>query len=186
MPVRLDDAWYAELMLRTDTPPVGRALYGCEVAVLDGEVCVRGHSLMTGYLGNPEATAEALRDGWLRTGDLGRLDPGPEGPLLTITGRRKHIAKCGGIGVSFEEIERAVRRSPLVSDACCVSRPHTGLGEAVTLFVSPVGGADAARERVAAVVDPARVGLRIVELEALPRLRSGKPDRVGLTARARA
>src|SRR5262249_47574677 len=144
MPVDLGDDDYRALMLQSTTPPAGHALSGCEVAVgggegamvgagTAGEVCVRGHSLMSGFLGNPRATAEALRDGWLRTGDLGRWDPGPDGrPLVTITGQLKHIAKCGGIGVALEEVERAVRRSPAVREACCVSRPHRALGEALT------------------------------------------------------
>ncbi|MFJ1461674.1 class I adenylate-forming enzyme family protein [Nocardia sp. N2S4-5] len=203
MPTDLSEADYLALMTKTEAPPVGSALPGCEVAVLDerdaevsegeiGEVCVRGHSIMTGYLGNPEANAAALHGGWLRTGDLGRLAAGPDGrAYLSITGRIKHIAKCGGLGVSLEEIERAVRRLPGVRDACCVSRSHASLGEAVTLYAvvrgPGEGGPTSAtlRERVATVVDPGRCALRLVLLDELPKLRSGKPDRVTLAGRAR-
>lgn len=199
MPVEMEDVDYKECVLDAEIPPVGHALPGCEVAVLDGdgqpvaegdgEVCIRGHSVMSGYLANPTETAKAFRGGWLRTGDIGRLVVGPTGaPLLTLTGRAKHIAKCGGIGVSFEEIERAARRSSAVKDVCCVARPHRLLGEALTLFVvahSGTGdGIGEVRARVGSVANPRRVGLKVIEVDALPRLRSGKPDRRKLSVLA--
>jgi acyl-CoA synthetase (AMP-forming)/AMP-acid ligase II len=196
MPVGLSDAEYGALVLDAEVPPVGHAIHGCEVAVFDGdgrlaadggvgEVGIRGHSVMTGYLARDAETAAAFRGGWLRTGDLGRQVGGPGGTqLLTLTGRSKHVIKCGGVGVSFEEVERAVRAYAAVEDACCVARPHRLLGEALTVFVvaapnSPPTPAEI-RERVATVADPGRLGLQIVELESLPRFRNGKLDRRSL------
>lgn len=201
MPVDLPDEEYARLMLDADTPPVGHAIDGCEVAIADdnsaqsalgavGEVCVRGHSVMTGYINNPDASAAALHAGWLRTGDLGYLAPGPGTmPLLTITGRLKHIAKCGGLSVSLEEVERAIRRLRQIRDVCCVSRPHTTLGEALTVYVvvDPEAAGDIISDIrcvVRDIVDPQRAALRIKSVGALPTLRSGKIDRVTLQERS--
>jgi acyl-CoA synthetase (AMP-forming)/AMP-acid ligase II len=145
---------------------------------------------MSEYLGAAAETAEALRGGWLHTSDLGRLDSGPLGTsLLTVTGRIKHIAKCGGLGVSFEEIERAVLRLAMVREACCVARPHPILGEALSLFVvlgsEPLAAClNDIRDQVRTVVDPRRVGLRILGLDNLPQLRSGKVNRPLLADRA--
>lgn len=202
MPVDLPDEEYERLMLGNDTPPVGHALDGCEVAVADangsqsapgaiGEICVRGHSVMTGYINNPGASAAALHAGWLRTGDLGYLTPRPGAtPLLTVTGRLKHIAKCGGLSLSLEEVERAIRRLPQTRDACCVSRPHATLGEALTVYVVPSSMAadditSDIRRVVRDIADPQRIALRIKSVEHLPTLRSGKIDRVTLKEWAR-
>lgn len=196
MPVDLSDTEYEERFLRCDIPPVGHALEGCEVAVAAsdagppdaGEVIVRGHSLMTGYIGDADATFQALGDGGLRTGDLGRLTEGPGRPWLTLLGREKNVAKCGGISVSLEEVDRWVAGLPGVREACCVRRPDGHRGDAVTVFFAADTGAPLSADEVSRHVrrrfDAGRIGLQIVETERIPRLRSGKVDRRHLEDRS--
>ncbi|UOQ56443.1 AMP-dependent synthetase/ligase [Leucobacter allii] len=104
---------------------VGRPLPGLEVRIAaDGEVLVRGPNVFAGYLGDPEATARAITDGWLRTGDLGRVD---EAGFLTITGRAKNvIVTSTGKNISPEDYENAFRAETGVEDFVLVGdrRPY--------------------------------------------------------------
>src|SRR5690606_5524048 len=86
-----------------------------------GEVCIRGPILMPGYWGKPEATAEAIRDGWLHTGDLGHLDD--EGYLF-VTDRAKDMIIRGGENVYCVEIENRLVEHPAVADAAVIGVPH--------------------------------------------------------------
>lgn len=82
---------------------IGAVVPGCEVKILDGEICAKSDSVMLGYYKNPTATSETLIDGWLHTGDLGYLD---EDNFLYITGRKKNlIILSNGENVSPEELE---------------------------------------------------------------------------------
>jgi len=126
---------------------VGRPLPGTETRIgADGEILVRGPGVMCGYWRAPQLTAEAIDDqGWLRTGDLGFLDP--DGYLF-VTGRAKNlIVLAGGENVQPEEVETAVRRSELVGDLCVLGRPGPR-GEEI---VAVVTASAVARERFAAV-----------------------------------
>lgn len=118
---------------------VGRAQTGVEVAVLGdddrpvasdaiGEVCVRGDTVMTGYLDNPEATAETLRNGWLHTGDLGRFDAAG---FLTLVDRSKDLIISGGSNIYPREVEEVLLLHPAVKEAAVVGVPHPDWGEAV-------------------------------------------------------
>lgn len=94
---------------------VGQLLPNCEAKVVDGELWVKGSSVMMGYYKMPEETAEALEDGWLKTGDLGYVD---EDRYVYITGRKKNlIILANGENVSPEELENELCRSPLVKEA---------------------------------------------------------------------
>ena len=80
----------------------------------DGEILTRGPHVMQGYWNKPEATADAIRDGWLHTGDLGRLDDG----FLTITGRKKElIVTAGGKNVAPTFLEALLTEDPLIAQA---------------------------------------------------------------------
>lgn len=93
---------------------VGKLIPNCEAKVVDEEIWVRGSSVMMGYYKMPEETAEALEDGWLKTGDLGYVD---EDGFVFITGRRKNlIILANGENVSPEELENQLSRSPLVKE----------------------------------------------------------------------
>ncbi|MDF3293244.1 AMP-dependent synthetase/ligase [Streptomyces silvisoli] len=106
---------------------VGRPMPGNSVRIAhDGEVWVRGSTVFSGYLGDPMATEGALRDGWLRTGDLGYLDG--DG-YLTITGRKKDvIITSGGKSVCPLMLEERLRQHPLISQCVVVgdNRPYVG------------------------------------------------------------
>ncbi len=98
---------------------VGKALPRVELRIAeDGEIVVRGPNVMMGYYHQPEATAEVVRDGWLYTGDIGRIDP--DG-YLTITDRKKALLKtAGGKYVAPQPIEALLKRDPLVAEAMLI------------------------------------------------------------------
>lgn len=128
---------------------VGVALPGVEVRILGddgecappgevGEVALRGGNVMRGYLGRTEETQQALREGWLRTGDLGRLD---EEGYLTLVGREKDMLIRGGENIYPKEIEDALCAHLDVDEAAVVGRADPVLGEVPVAFVSLSNGA---------------------------------------------
>lgn len=143
---------------RTRYGSVGPVVPGVEVRIADdGEILVRGPNLFLGYYREPEATAEALEDGWLRSGDLGRLD---EEGFLHITGRKKDlIITAGGKNVAPKNIEAALKRSPLVGEAVVVGDRRKYL--TALLSLAPEGAQAFASER----------GLALETLHASPELR---------------
>lgn len=100
-----------------------------------GEVLLRGESVMKGYWRNPAATAEAFHDGWLRTGDLARLDA--DGGM-TIVDRLKDMIISGGRNVYSVEVENALLTHPAISDCAVLGRPDPVFGETIVAFVSLV------------------------------------------------
>jgi len=97
-----------------------------------GEICVRGDLVMKGYYKNPEQTAQALRDGWLHTGDIGLFD---EEGYLHLTDRRRDLIISGGFNVYPSEVEQVIWGHPSVRDCAVVGAPHPDWGEAVTAVV---------------------------------------------------
>jgi long-chain acyl-CoA synthetase len=117
----------------------GHALAGCGVRVIDtddrdlapgkvGEVLLSGTPVMLGYYNNPEATAETLRNGWVRTGDLGKLDT--DG-FLSIVGRKKDLIIRGGANIYPTEVEDALYGHPAVAECAVIGRPDQIYGEIV-------------------------------------------------------
>ena len=141
---------------------VGVPCEGMEVSVAaDGEVLVRGYSVMCGYLDDPAATAEAVdADGWLRTGDLGELDGRGR---LRIVGRKKDMFVVGGFNAYPAEIEGQLMRHPSVAQAAVVGVPDERLGQVGKAFVVRRGPVEAAeliawsRERMAGYKVPRTV-----------------------------
>ena len=150
----------------------------------EGEVWVRGPSLMTGYHEQPEATAAALRDGWYRTGDLGRRVTHGH---LRLTGRVSELIIRGGENIHPTEIEQALSQCPGVSEAVVVGVPHDVLGEVPVAFVVPgPGGFEAQRVLAECRTRLAdyKVPTEIREIAAVPRTASGKIARHQLVAPA--
>jgi len=93
---------------------------------------VRGPQVMSGYWNRPEANAEALRGGWLHTGDVGAFD---EDGFLTLKDRSKDLIISGGSNIYPREVEEVLLRHPDVAEAAVVGRPHPDWGEEVVAFV---------------------------------------------------
>ncbi|MEK7244973.1 MAG: acyl-CoA synthetase, partial [Pseudomonadota bacterium] len=110
-----------------------------------GEIMVRGHTVMKGYLKNAGATAEAFRGGWFRTGDLGVMHP--DG-YMEIKDRSKDIIISGGESISSLEIEEALYHHPAVMEAAVVAKPDAKWGETPCAFVALKPGASAAAEEI--------------------------------------
>lgn len=103
-----------------------------------GEIMVRGATVMKGYWDNPEATADTVRDGWLRTGDVGRMD---EEGFLTLQDRSKDMIISGGTNIYPREVEEALLQHEAVHEAAVVGRPSREWGEDVVAFVVAADGA---------------------------------------------
>ncbi|WP_244174576.1 beta-ketoacyl synthase N-terminal-like domain-containing protein, partial [Streptomyces murinus] len=155
----------------------------------EGELWVNGPGIMAGYHGRPEATAEVLRDGWFRTGDLVRIDASGE---LVITGRASDLIIRGGVNIHPSEVEAVLRRLPGVADAAVAGRPHPVFGEVpVGYLVAGPGGAALDRGRVLAAcrarLSGTKVPVELFEVAGIPRTASGKilrRDLAGLPVRA--
>ncbi|MBX3156978.1 MAG: long-chain fatty acid--CoA ligase [Deltaproteobacteria bacterium] len=150
---------------KTRLGTVGPPLPGLEVKIADdGEILVRGRNVFLGYYKEPEATAEALRDGWLCSGDLGAFD---RDGFLTITGRKKEIIiTAGGKNIAPKNIEAALKESPLVGEAVVIGDRRKYLTVLITIEPAAgekLGGADAIRTAVQAQIDQVNQTLARVE-----------------------
>ena len=146
-----------------------------------GEIRVRGPQFTIGYRGRPEETAEAIRDGWLHTGDIGYLD---EDGYLFLVDRKKELILVGGFNVYPREVDEAMTNHPAVAEAAAVGVPDDFLGEAVCVFVALNPGASAgvdalrrhAEENLAKYKRPKAIHI----LDALPKKGPGKIDKLAL------
>ena len=102
-----------------------------------GEICLRTHYLMDGYFNNPEATREALQEGWYHTGDIGVLD---EEGFLSVIGRMKDLIRTGGEGVAPTEVEAALSTHPGIQELAVVGIPDPQWGEVICAVVVPEEG----------------------------------------------
>jgi long-chain acyl-CoA synthetase len=165
---------------------IGTPIRGVEMQVVDedgnelppgqvGEIVVRGHNVMKGYWNRPDATAEVMHDGWLRTGDLARTD---EEGYFFIVDRKKDMIIRGGFNVYPREIEELLYEHPAVLEVAVVGVPDEALGEevgaAIVLRPGMEAGPDDIRafvkERVAAYKYPRRVWF----VDELPKGATGK------------
>jgi long-chain acyl-CoA synthetase len=165
---------------------IGTPIEGVEMRLIDddwntvpageiGEIAIRGHNVMKGYWNKPEATAEAIRDGWFRTGDMARVD---DDGYYFIVDRKKDLIIRGGYNVYPREIEEVLHEHPAVAEVAVIGIPHADLGEEVGAAVALKPGASAtpeelrswARDRVAAYKYPRQVWL----VDALPKGPTGK------------
>ena len=152
-----------------------------------GEIAVRGPMVTKGYWGRPEATTEAIPDGWLRTGDIGRVD---EEGYFTIEERKKDLIKVSGYSVFPAEVEAIMYRHPAVAEVGVVGVPDPYRGEDVLAFVVRRTGATATERelvewcRAEMAVYKAPRAVRFVP--ALPKTGSGKIVKRALREQARA
>ncbi|WP_309068823.1 AMP-binding protein [Microbacterium sp.] len=162
----------------------GVPLGGVRVAAIDGELRISGPTLADGYLGDAAATDRVfVRDAdgarWYRTGDAGTVTDG----RVQVTGRIDNVIVTGGINVSLDRVERVVRE---VLDAVVVGAPDEWWGETPVLVArradvpDPDAALAAAREAVATHVGKPARPTRILLVDEVPRLASGKPDRQAL------
>lgn len=168
---------------------VGKPLLFATVRIVDdqgndvspdvpGEALVGGETVMRGYYGDPEATRDALKDGWLHTGDIGYLDE--EGDLFILQ-RREDLIVSGGENIYPAEVERVLRRHPAVTEAVVFGLPDAAWGQRAAAILEVAEGASVT---AAAIMDFARRELagykiprRIAFVTALPRTASGKIQR---------
>jgi long-chain acyl-CoA synthetase len=139
-----------------------------------GEVIIRGPQLMLGYWNAPDATAAALRDGWLYTGDIGRLD---EHGYLTITDRKKEMIKYKGFGIAPAEIESLLFEHPGVADCAVIGKPDPEAGEVPKAFVvrkDPALKAEALLEWARGRLAGYKTLQDIQFVDAIPKTASGK------------
>ena len=177
---------------------VGRAVPHTEVEVVDleqglcvlsngqaGEVRVRGPQLMLGYRGRPDATADALRDGWLYTGDIGYLD---EEGYLFLVDRKKDMIIVGGYNVYPRQVDEVLFKHPQIAEAASVGRSDERLGEVLVAFVVLRPGATLSEaeffEYCRAHLVKYRRPVAVSFVAALPRTNARKLDKRALRALA--
>ncbi|HCE60774.1 MAG TPA: long-chain-fatty-acid--CoA ligase [Janibacter terrae] len=176
-------------MLDQPTKPgtIGRAIPGCEMKLVGtdgqdvgpgegvGEIAIRGDNIMKGYWGKPEATAEAIPDGWFRSGDIASVD---EDGYYTIVDRKKDLIIRGGMNIYPREVEEVLYTHPDVLECAVVGVPHPELGEDVGAAVSLREGATGdteeikqyVKDRIAAYKYPRTIWI----LDELPKGPTGK------------
>jgi long-chain acyl-CoA synthetase len=167
---------------------IGKRMWGIEVRVVDtsdvelppgpehvGEIVLRGHNVMKGYRGRPEATAEAMHGGWFHTGDLGYRD---DDGFFYIVDRKKDLVIRGGFNVYPREIEEVLHQHPAVREAAVIGRPDPRLGEEVVAFLSLRSGTAATPEEVIAFCKERLAAYKypreVVVVDDLPKGPSGK------------
>jgi long-chain acyl-CoA synthetase len=139
--------------MSTINPPLGKrkpgsvgvGMAGSEVKILDddnrempagekGEICVKGEQVMICYFNQPEATAEAIKDGWLHTGDMGYMD---EEGFIFIVDRKKDMINRGGENIYPREVEMAIETHPKVREVSVIGVPDPALTEQVKAYIIP-------------------------------------------------
>ncbi len=165
----------------------GKAIPGNEIRILDpesgatmptgepGEIVLRSPGVFKGYWNKPEATEKTLRNGWVHTGDIGRMDA--DG-YLTFTGRFKEMIKVSGYAVFPEEVETILIKHPAVAQAAVIGVPDPTKGEIIRAFIVRKPGQDVtadalmawARENMSTYKAPREVRF----IDALPATGAGK------------
>jgi long-chain acyl-CoA synthetase len=165
---------------------IGTPVEGVEMKVVDdngdevppgesGEIVIRGHNVMKGYWKRPEATAEAIRDGWFYTGDIGRVD---DDGYFYIVDRKKELIIRGGFNVYPREIEEVIYEHPAVREAAVIGIPHPELGEEVAAAIALKPGSTATeaeiRDHVKSNVAAYKYPRQVWFVDELPKGATGK------------
>jgi len=178
----------------TVNPPLGKrkpgsigvALPEQEIKIMDddnnempigekGEICIKGDAVMLGYLNQPEATKEAIKDGWLHTGDMAYMD---EEGFIYIVDRKKDMINRGGENIYPREVEIALESNPKIRDVAVIGTPDEALGERVKAFIIPTEPGALTEEEVKEYLKDKLARYKIPEViefvEDLPRTMTGK------------
>jgi long-chain acyl-CoA synthetase len=165
---------------------IGTPIRGVQMQVVDGEghevpqgevgeIIIRGPNVMKGYWRRPEATAEAIRDGWFHTGDLARVD---SDGYFYIVDRKKDLIIRGGYNIYPREIEEVLHEHPAIAEAAVIGLPHPALGEevgaAVALKPGAVATAEEVRDYVKGQVAAYKYPRHVWIMDALPKGPTGK------------
>ena len=165
---------------------IGTPIEGVEMRLVDaagdvapagevGEIAIRGHNVMKGYWGQPEATAAVMADGWFRTGDLGRRD---EDGNYYVVDRKKDLIIRGGFNVYPREVEEVLYEHPAVAAVAVVAIPDDRLGEEVGAAVVRKAGTDVTEDELRAFVKAGLAAYKyprhIWFVDALPTTATGK------------
>ena len=163
----------------------GVALDGVEIRVdNDGRVGIRGPVLMSGYRLQPDLTAQALQDGWFVTSDVGALAPDGR---LTVHGRTDDVVVTGGENVVTTEVATVLAAHPQVADVAVAAVPDAEWGQrlvAVVVAAAARPSLDELRSWCRRTLPPAAAPRGLVVVDAIPRLSSGKPDRLAVQSLA--
>jgi len=194
LPNNLSEHDYSTLMLEPEIPSVGSEILGNEVVILDsignivdegieGEICMRGHNIMAGYINNSEANKECFKGGWFHSGDLGkfiRLDNHHNKKFLCITGRIKNIIKINGQALSLDEMDRIIFTIPGVKDCVTCSIYDEYAGEApVCLIVKDNNSLEEETifNYLSKTFSKERLPRKILFTDFIPRTKNGKLNR---------
>jgi long-chain acyl-CoA synthetase len=145
---------------------VGYALPGTSVKIADdGEVLLGGFNLLRGYWRNPEATAQAIRDGWFHTGDIGELD---DSGFLAITGRKKELlVTAGGKNVAPAPLEDPLRANPLIGQAVVIGDQQPFIAAIISLDseMLPIWMANNGGDKTLGVAEASKTKLVLEEVQ---------------------
>ena len=153
---------------------VGVPVFDTEIKLVDGEVCIRGPQVMRGYHNQPDATADVLGDGWLRTGDIGAID---EDGYLTIVDRKKDMLIYKGYNVYPRELEELLFQHPAIANAAVVGKYDVAVGDLPIAFVvltEPDADAEAVMAWVNERVTPYKKLRAIHAVDQIPVSAAGK------------
>ena len=164
----------------------GREAVGAEVRIIDeagnelpagetGEILIKSRSVIAGYWRNPDETADAIKDGWFHTGDLGYLD---DERYLFVVDRKKDMVVSGGVNIYSKEIEGVLYRHPAVLEAAVIGLPDEEWGELVTAVISTRPGHDVTGQELIDYCSESMAGYKkprkVLFLDELPKNPSGK------------
>jgi len=150
-----------------------------------GEIIARGNGMMKEYYKNPALTAQTIQNGWLFTGDMGRID---EEGFVYIVDRKKDLVISGGENIYPVEIEQTLLKHPGVRDAAVIGTPDDRLGEVVTAIVEPSPGKVLTEEELKLFCEqhlPRYKRPRTIFFDTIPRSPTGKTEKVKLRAKYR-
>jgi len=148
-----------------------------------GEIVVKGMGVMKEYYKNPELTARTIKDGWLHTGDLGRID---KDGFIFLVDRQKDLVISGGENVYPVEVEEVIQKHPKVRDVAIIGTAHERLGEVVTAIIDPVAGETLTQEEMALFCEknlPRYKRPRRIIFGSVPRSPTGKIEKPKLRER---